>query len=236
MTEHAAYNADCFDILPQLETDSVDFVFADLPYGTTQNKWDTPIDLGKLWPELSRVCKENAAMCFTCQQPFTTTLIASNLKRFRYEWIWEKPHATGHLNAKRMPMKAHENIAVFYRRLPTYNPQKTEGHKNYRVKAGVAPATSYNDHVRTATSSRDGTRYPRTVLSAGQQSKASQLHPTQKPVSLAEYMIKTYTNEGDLVLDPTAGVLTTRVAARNTGRRSCVIELDGEYFAKGMKR
>lgn len=236
------HHADLFDVLESWKGPRFDFVFADLPYGTTQNKWDTVIDLARMWKLLHAVCKPNAAMCFTSQQPFTTTLVASNIKHFRYDWVWEKSNATGHLNAKKMPMKAHEIVAVFYKQLPTFNPQTTEATKAYHVTPGnrVQSETYGKAPPRNWTSKGVRTRYPRSVQQCASlnpnRNKRYSLHPTEKPVALYEYFLRTYTNPGDLALDPTAGVLTMAMAAHNTGRSCVVIEREQGYVDNGLQR
>jgi DNA modification methylase len=221
---------DCLDILPTLSTDSVDMVLVDLPYGTTTCKWDSIIPLDELWKQYNRICKEDGAMVFTAAQPFTTILAASNLDNFRYEWIWEKPQGTNPMNAKVMPLKSHENILVFYRKKSTYNPQmwystpysgfSSETSKIGEVYGNAKSKSKHRDNP-------DGSRYPKTVLRFKQEKG---LHPTQKPVDLMEYLVKTYTNEGDTVLDNTMGSGTTGLACVNTGRHFIGIESDAEYF------
>jgi DNA modification methylase len=220
---------DCLDILPTLSTDSVDMVLVDLPYGTTTCKWDSIIPLDELWKQYNRICKEDGAMVFTAAQPFTTILAASNLDNFRYEWIWEKPQGTNPMNAKVMPLKSHENILVFYRKKPTYNPQMWystpySGFSSETSKIGEVYGNAKRSKHRD---NPDGSRYPKTVLRFKQEKG---LHPTQKPVDLMEYLVKTYTNEGDTVLDNTMGSGTTGLACVNTGRHFIGIESDAEYF------
>ena len=219
---------DCLDILPTLESNSVDLVLVDLPYGTTACKWDSIIPLDKLWEQYNRICKSDGAMVFTAAQPFTTILAASNLENFRYEWIWEKPQGTNPMNAKVMPLKSHENILVFYRKKPVYNPQMWystpySGFSSDTSKIGEVYGKAQSKHRDNP----DGSRYPKTVLKFKQEKG---LHPTQKPVELMEYLIKTYTNEGDTVLDNTMGSGTTGVACVNTGRKFIGMESDPEYF------
>jgi DNA modification methylase len=219
---------DCLDILPTLEDNSVDMVLVDLPYGTTACKWDSIIPLDKLWEQYNRICKEDAAMVFTAAQPFTTILAASNLENFRYEWIWEKPQGTNPMNAKVMPLKSHENILVFYRKKPIYNPQMWystpyTGFSSEESKIGEVYGSAKSKHRDNP----EGSRYPKTVLRFKQQKG---FHPTQKPVDLMEYLIKTYTNEGQTVLDNTMGSGTTGVACMNTGRNFIGIELEEKYF------
>jgi DNA modification methylase len=218
-----------------------DFVFADLPYGTTRNKWDSVVDLARMWKLLRAVCKSNAAMCFTCQQPFTTTLIASNMREFRYDWVWEKNRITGHLNAKKAPMKKHETIAIFYRQPPVYSPQKTTGHSpTHSTRPSVPKQSNYGDQTALASDVGRTERYPASVQRveavALNRHKRYQLHPTEKPVALYEYFLRTYTNPGDLALDHTAGVLTMAMAAHNTGRSCVVIEREQEYVNNGVQR
>ena len=153
MEKEELYNDDCIEVMKNLPEDYIDMVFCDLPYGTTQNSWDSMIAFDKLWENYDRIVKENGAIVLTSQQPFTSQLIMSNIKNFRYEWIWEKNKATGHLNAKRMPMKSHENICIFYKKLPMYNPQKTMDHKAYgAVKPNIPPSTeqkrNYTHHFQ----------------------------------------------------------------------------------------
>ncbi|UVX29533.1 DNA methyltransferase [Klebsiella phage VLCpiS13f] len=221
---------DCLDLMKEIPDGSVDLVLCDLPYGTTRNKWDSVIDLQVMWYEYKRVCR--GAIVLTAQTPFDKVLGASNLNMLRYEWIWEKPKATGHLNAKRAPMKAHENILVFYERLPIYNPQKTDG-EPYKGCGGASKNDNYGGFDAAREGSADGSRYPRSVQKFKHETKP--LHPTAKPVALMEYLIKTYTNEGDTVLDNCMGSGTTGVACMNTGRRFIGIEKDESYFkiAKG---
>lgn len=210
----------------------VDMILCDLPYGTTaRNKWDTVIPFEPLWEQYERVIKDNGAIVLTAQTPFDKVLGCSNLKLLRYEWIWEKTSATGHLNAKRMPMKAHENILVFYKKLPTYNPQKTTGHERKvstaKHKRNSVMTTNYNEHGLTTYDSTE--RYPRSVQVFATDKQKEALHPTQKPIALFEYLIKTYTNEGETVLDNCIGVGTTSIAAINTGRNWIGIELEKKY-------
>jgi DNA modification methylase len=210
---------------------SIDMILCDLPYGTTCNKWDSVIPLNTLWEQYERIIKDNGAIVLTAQSPFDKILSCSNLKLFRYEWIWEKTTATGHLNAKKMPLKAHENILVFYKKLPTYNPQKTKGHERKvstaEHKRNSNLSTNYGDYKQTGYDSTE--RYPRSVLVYPTDKQKEALHPTQKPVALFEYLIKTYTNEGETVLDNCIGSGTTAISALNTGRFFIGIEREQEY-------
>ena len=225
---------DCLELLPSLEDDSIDLLLVDLPYGTTECKWDSIIPLDKLWEQYNRVCKKSAAMVFTAAQPFTTILAASNIENFKYEWIWEKPQGTNPMNAKVMPLKSHENILVFYRAKPTYNPQMWystpySGFKSDISKIGEVYGSAQSKHRDNPT----GSRYPKTVLKFKQEKG---YHPTQKPVDLMEYLINTYSNEGDVVLDNTMGSGTTGMAAINTNRNFIGIESDEKYYKIALER
>lgn len=228
---------DCFERMRELPDASVDMVLADLPYGTTQNKWDSVLPLGPLWAEYWRVCKPNAAVVLTSSQPFTSVLLVSQIAKFRHEWIWEKTAATGFLNAKRAPLKAHENVLVFSDEAPAYYPQKTQGHLIKRVNPSYAdhgPNYGKPHSVRAPYESTE--RYPRDVVLFAKDNRMGKAHPTQKPVALFEYLIRTYTNEGDTVLDNTAGSGTTAVAAERCGRRWVCIERDETYYTKAVER
>ena len=233
MSNTRLLQGDCLRLLPDVPTGSVDMVLADLPYGITCNAWDTPIPLRPLWDELRRVCKKNAAMLFFSQMPFAAELAQSNRKMFRYEWIWQKEQGSGFLNANRMPLRAHENICVFYRSLPTYNPQKRKG-EPYRTKSGANTSSNYgkfDGSVHSANSSGD--RYPVDVL---KYPAVRDKHPTQKPVPLLEYLIRTYTNPGETILDPAMGSGSTGVAAVNAGRNFIGMEPDEYYFDVARER
>jgi len=231
------YTNDCLNVLPHLDSGSVDMILCDLPYGTTNCKWDTPIDLNRLWNQYERIIKPDGAIVLFAQTPFDKVLGASNLALLRYEWIWEKTSATGHLNAKKLPMKAHENILVFYKRQPTYNPQKTYGHIRKTASAVTKSAIIsrkegmcskiYGSQRTDKLTDYDSTeRYPRSVLKFKSDKQLLNLHETQKPLALCEYLIKTYTNTGDLVLDNCVGSGTTMVACQNTLRGGIGIDID----------
>ncbi len=224
-------NDDCLKVLPTLESNSVDLILTDPPYGTTRNKWDSIIPLDKMWVELKRVSKDNTASVIFSQNPFTSVLVSSNLNMFKYNWIWMKPQGTGHLNAKKYPLKNHEDICVFSLKPHKYNPQMTQG-KPYKIKSG-RPSSNYGDQVSVVTEN-NGFRYPKTVIEFA--SDKNKLHPTQKPVALLEYLIKTYTNENDTVLDFTMGSGSTGVACNNTNRNFIGIESNKEYFDIADKR
>jgi len=225
------YNEDCLEGMKRIPDGSIDMILCDLPYGTTRNKWDTIIPLEPLWRQYNRIIKDNGAIALTAQTPFDKVLGVSNLKNLRYEWIWEKDKGTGHLNAKKMPMKVHENILIFYKRLPIYNPEKTKGHKPTN-KNGKSKKQSTNygkyEQLKTGGSTE---RYPRSVQKFNVANSAHGIvHPTQKPVELFEYLIKTYTNKGDTVLDNCMGSGTTAIACLNTDRQYIGFELDEDYY------
>jgi len=232
------YLGDCLELMPKhVEDKSIDMIFCDLPYGTTRNKWDSVIDLDRLWSEYERVIKDNGAIVLFAQTPFDKVLGASNLKLLKYEWIWEKDRASGHLNAKKMPMKAHENILVFYKKLPTYNPQKTTGHKPSNTSGRRLKETTNYGKFEQIISGGQTTRYPRSVQNINVvNSQHGIVHPTQKPLSLIEYMIRTYTNEGDLILDNTCGSGTTGLGAKNLKRDYIMMEQGHKYYEIACKR
>jgi DNA modification methylase len=225
---NSVYRMNCLVGLPQLATASVDLVFADLPYGRTQNSWDRLVPVVPLWAELNRVCKPGAPMVFTAIQPFTSLLVTSNLKAFRYELIWRKNKPTGFLNAKRQPLRVHESVLVFYRKPPLYRPHMTTGHAPVNAFYTRSSGSNYG-----AITKRDGggstTRCPTSVLDIPVVNNDDPLrvHPTQKPEALIDWFIQAYTRPGDLVLDPTAGSGSTLFAAARAGRRFVGFETDG---------
>ena len=239
------YLGDCLEVMSDIPDSSVDLILCDLPYGTTSCKWDSVIPFEPLWAQYRRVAKKNSAIVLTASQPFTTSLIASNMKGFRYCWVWAKSRVTGFANAKVQPLRCAEDVVVFYRNRPTYNPQGL-----VRINAAKRNGASVGgDTLRgdTAKSSGKGalrtaggeyiqefTGYPRQVLNICSESRTS--HPTQKPVALMEYMIRTYTNEGDTVMDNCMGSGTTGVACANTGRKFIGIERDAGYFEIARQR
>lgn len=224
-------HGDCLEVMKGIPDNAVDMILCDLPYGTTQCKWDSVIPFEPLWEEYNRVCKRNAAMIFTAAQPFTSTLVTSNIKNFKYTWVWEKSKASGHLNAKRMPMRAHEDICVFYRKPPVYNPQMTQGQPYHKGTWQAKNTPDVWGEQRDYENKNDtGLRYPRTVQYFRTAESEGKLHPTQKPQALFEYLIRTYSQEGDVVLDSCIGSGTTAIAALSTGRKYIGIELEQKYF------
>lgn len=226
------YNEDCLEGMKRIPDGSVDAIICDLPYGTTRNAWDSVIPLDKLWEQYKRIAKKNAAICLFAQTPFDKVLGCSNLEWLKYEWIWVKENGTGFLNAKKMPLKNHENILVFYRELPTYNPNMRQGFEPYKYKAGEQ-GTNYSNYESVITIS-NGERYPLSVLNYNRDSDS--FHPTQKPVDLLRYLIRTYSNEGDTILDNCMGSGTTAVACIREKRHFIGFELDNGYFDKACKR
>lgn len=225
---------DCLELLRDVPAESVDMVLCDPPFGSTQNAWDCVIPTPPLWENLTRVCKPNAAMLFFAQMPFAAELVTSNRKMFRYEWIWQKSNKTGFLNAKKMPLKEHENILVFYRKAPTYNPQMVKGERHSRAAGkrsnnygAFHPVLSWSDEYYPG----DIITFPCIFHTAEKQA-----HPTQKPVPLLEYLIRTYTNPDETVLDCCMGSGSTGVACGNTGRGFIGMELDAGYFAIAQER
>lgn len=227
------YQGGCLQILPTLEAGSVDAVVADLPYGTTACKWDAVIPFAPLWKCYRHVAKDDAAFVLTASQPFTSSLVMSNPEAFRYEWIWEKPKATGHLDARRKPLKAHENVCVFYSQRCTFNPRMTEG-TPYTNRHKPGDTGNCYGEVKAYSFENKGTRFPRSVQKFSHVAKPE--HDTQKPVELIAYMVETYSNEGDTILDNTMGSGTTGVACVNTGRKFIGIELDPGYYEIAKRR
>lgn len=228
-TTHRVINSNFLDVEDLV---NVGMVLTDPPFATTQAKWDTPLDLPCTWDWLNTCTTERTPILLFAQTPFDKMLGASNIKKLKYEWIWEKGNATGHLNAKKMPLKCHENILVFYSKLPTYNPQKTTGHKLKESKNNLGKSELYGDSkVRNYSSTE---RYPRDVLKFASDKQKLNLHSTQKPLELLRYLIRTYTNEGDTVLDFTGGSCSLAVAAYLEGRNSVCIEMDTEQYNKSV--
>lgn len=223
---------DCLELMKQIPDGSVDMILCDLPYGTTQNKWDSVIPFEPLWDQYWRVAKPNAAIVLTASQPFTTDLIQSNRATFRYELIWDKTKGGNFMLAKKQPMKSHENVCVFYLNQPTYNPQmeirgkpRKKGGGKASNNFGVVPSTSFNNEY-----------YPTSILTHSTGSRKDHAHPTQKPIGLMEWLVLSYTNPGDTVLDNCMGSGTTGVACKNTGRSFIGIERDEKYFQIAQDR
>ena len=220
---------DCLEVMENIPDKSVDMILCDLPYGTTVCKWDNIIPFEHLWKQYNRIIKDNAAILLFAQTPFDKVLGASNLKMLRYEWIWEKEQGTGFLNAKKMPLKSHENILVFYKKLPTYNPQMINVGKGW--KSGTSKKyEGYGEFIHKAgEENKTGLRYPKSVIRF---QKQNGLHPTQKPVELLKYLIRTYTNDGETILDNCMGSGSTGQAVLEVGgdRKFIGIEMNDNYF------
>ena len=224
---------DCLEVMKGIPDESIDMILCDLPYGqTSRNKWDSVIAFEPLWKEYERIIKNNGAIVLFANGMFTADLMHSNCKLWKYNLIWEKTQPTGFLNAKKMPLRSHEDICVFYKKLPTYNPQKTTGHTRKISKAehkrNCKETTNYSKYGSTTYDSTE--RYPRSILTFAKDSQKTALHPTQKPAALLEYLIKTYTHEGETVLDNCMGSGSTGVACVNTNRKFIGIELEEKYF------
>ena len=231
------YNEDCLEGMKRIPAGSVDMILTDLPYGITNCYFDVRIPFEPMWEQFKRVTKRNAAIALFSQMPFGAELIMSNKKMFRYEIIWEKSLGVGFLNAKKMPLRCHENILLFYQQLPTYNPQFRQG-KPYSRRGFVPTHANYQAlEFKFNSGSEDGRRVPRDVIyfnsTVGQ---IERLHPQQKPVDLLEYLIKTYTDEGETVLDATMGSGSTGVACMNTGRNFIGFELEQKFFDIATRR
>ena len=230
------YHGDCLEIMKDIPDGSIDMVLCDLPYGITQNRWDSVIPLGDLWVEYNRVTKMNGAIVLTSAGLFTARLIMSNPSMFKYKWIWEKSKATNFLNAKKQPLRKHEDVCVFYLEQPNYNPQMRDGEPRMVGPYSLQRGATYGDYHKTQRNN-EGKYYPTDMLYfKTAESEGKVLHSTQKPVALCEYLIKTYTNPGDTILDNCMGSGTTGVAAINTGRNFIGIELDDKYFGIAKER
>ena len=223
---------DCLELMNDIPDRSIDMVLCDLPYETTKNRWDKTIPFEDLWKMYDRVIKENSAIILFGQGMFTANLMMSNQTMWRYNLIWYKSQPSGFLNANRMPLRVHEDICVFYKKMPTYNPQKTSGHtrkvSSAKHKVGCKITTNYGQHHLQSYDSTE--RYPVSIVNFPKDTQKTSLHPTQKPVALLEYLIKTYTNDGDVVLDNCMGSGSTGIACINSDRRFIGMELDEKYF------
>ena len=241
---------DCLELMKGIPDKSIDMILCDLPYGTTKNKWDSIINLGELWRGYKRIIKDNGTIILFSQQPFTSLLITSNIKLWKYNWIWEKDNGTNFMNSHYCPLKITEDICVFGNGATSfvkngenliYNPQFTEG-KPYTIISGNQKSNSAvvrggkggREDVGGYKTESDGKRYPKNLIKFNRDK--DKLHPTQKPVALCEYLINTYSNDGEIILDNCMGSGTTGVAALNIGRKFIGIELDKKYFKIAEKR
>jgi site-specific DNA-methyltransferase (adenine-specific) len=233
-------HGDCLEVMPSIPDKSIDMILCDLPYGTTACKWDTIIPFEPLWAQYERIIKDNGAIVLTASQPFTSALVMSNLKLFKYDFVWDKKKLSGILNAKRRPLRKHEDILVFYKNYGTYNPQMEYNGKTTGISHHCVASESYRNTDTVTRYKDDGSRYPTSVISnipgVIGNSNEKLAHPTQKPVALFEYLIKTYTNEGETVLDNCIGSGTTAIACINTRRNYIGIEKDKTYYDIAVKR
>lgn len=232
--KNTLFEGDCLEIMKQFPDNSIDMVLCDLPYGTTQNKWDSVIDLNEIWKEYTRIVKPDGAIVLTSQGIFTCKLVLSNEKMFKYKWVWEKSKPTNFLNAKKQPLRKHEDVCVFYKKQPCYNPQMTEGVPYDKGFRKDQYSGSYGDFASVHVKS-DGERYPVDVVYfKTAESEGTVYHSTQKPISLGEYMVRTYSKPGDLILDNTCGSGSFLISAAKQNRFFCGIELndDMQLFKK----
>ena len=230
-------HGDCLEEMKKIPDGSIDLVLTDPPYGTTACKWDTVIPLEPMWEQLKRVTKRNGAIVLFGSQPFTSALVMSNVKMFKYEWVWEKSHPTGIASCKKRALKYHENVVVFSLRQTTYNPQMWYGEKSHSVgnRFGTETNSKSQPNMVLRPNKFTNWKYPKSIQKFNNP-RHKDMHPTQKPVALMEYLIKTYTNEGETVLDFTMGSGTTGVACKNLNRNFIGIELDREYYEIAQKR
>lgn len=235
------YQGDCLEEMKQIKDKSIDMILCDLPYGTTQNKSDIIIPFEPLWKQYERIIKDNGAIILFSQGVFYIDLVNSNRKLFRYDLVWDKCLVSGFLNAKRMPLRQHEQIAVFYKKLPTYNPQFTQGkplhskgiaYTNKEIKNQNYGKFNITDDTRAGSTQK----YPTSIIKFQKPHPSITIHRTQKPVELLEYLIKTYTNENDIILDNCMGSGSTGVACKNLNRNFIGIELDENYFNIAKER
>lgn len=227
-------HGDCIELMSKIPNGSIDMILCDLPYGNSQNKWDVIIPLDKMWNEYLRVIKPNGAIVLTAVQIFASQLVMSQPKLFKYDWIWKKTVASGQLNVNRMPLRTHEHILVFYQKQPTYNQQFTKG-ESYKIHRKVTyNGRGYNEQKDTQ-KDNNGFRHPTSVLEFSNP-RISGGHPTQKPLPLFEYLIKTYTNKDEIVLDNCIGAGTTAIAALNTQRKFIGMEISEKYVEMAKNR
>ncbi len=233
----ALFQGDCLEIMPLIPDKSVQLILADLPYGTTQNKWDSVIDLPLLWKQYERIISDNGMICLTSAEPFTSYLIMSNTKLFKYDLIWNKKLSSGFLNSKRMPLRQHENILCFYKKLPTYNPTMVI-RGNIRKKGITTETGKHTSNYGLFNNSvvENNEYYPTSILEISNADRKNKIHPTEKPVELMKYLISTYSNENDMILDNTMGSGTTCLAAKELNRKFIGIEKEPKYYEIACQR
>lgn len=231
-------NGDCLEEMKNIQDKSIDMILCDLPYGVTQNKWDSVIDLKLLWIEYERIIKDRGAIILTAQDKFSAKLMVSNEKIHKYNLVWDKQLTSGFLNANRMPLRVHEDILIFYKKLPIYNPQKIKGKPNHsKGKMTTDENNNYGTYGKIDNKDILGDmKHPKSILSFRKPHPSKALHPTEKPIELMEWLIRSYTNEGDLILDNCMGSGTTGVACVNLNRNFIGIELDEKYFKIAKQR
>lgn len=230
-------HGDCLEQMKGIPDNSIDMVLTDPPYGTTACKWDTIIPFEQMWKELKRITKDNGAICLFGSEPFSSALRMSNIKMFKYDWIWDKKKAVNFLNSKKQPMKYHEIVSVFYKKQSNYYPIKTKNHpKKTSIRDVKHQAGEIHGKIKKGNSYSSTERYPKSIISFSKETQNQSFHPTQKPVALLEYLIKTYTLEGETVLDFTMGSGSTGVAAKNLKRKFIGIEMEDKYFKIAKKR
>lgn len=222
-------HGDCLELMKDIPSGSIDMILCDLPFGVTNCKWDVIIPFDKLWEQYERIIKPNGAIVLTASQPFTSVLTCSNLKLFKYEWIWKKTRPSGSMLCNKQPLKEHESVLIFYKKMGIYNAQMTETKRVVEKQRTVNKGEIVNSQKLTRQFDNKGLAYPRTIFEFANPNNNS-LHPTQKPTELFEYLIKTYTNENDLVLDNCAGSGTTAIACLNTNRNYIVMEKEQKYY------
>jgi len=235
MEQNKIYQGDCLEVMKEIEDKSVDMILCDLPYGTTACSWDTIIPLDKLWEQYKRIIKDNGAIVLTASQPFTSILINSNIRDFKYCWIWKKTRPSLSIHCNKMPLNDYEDIVVFYKVLPNYNPQMSECKRVIEKERTINATKVFANSIRKRTFDNKGLSYPRRIIEFSNPNN-NNFHPTQKPIALFEYLIKTYTNKGMLVLDNCIGSGTTAVACIKTNRNFIGIELSPEYCEIANRR
>ena len=235
---------DCLELMKEIPDESIDMILCDLPYGTTKNKWDSVLPFDKMWEQYDRIIKENGCIALFADGMFMSDLMQSNKKLWRYNLVWDKELISGFLNANRMPLRSHEEICIFYKKLPTYNPQFTEGEPLHGMGTKFSQEKNKNNNYGnfdscnnpSAKRTGDTKKYPKSIVKFPRPASCVMIHPTQKPVELLEWLIKTYTNENDLVLDNCMGSGSTGVACVNTNRNFIGYELDEHYFQIAKER
>ena len=238
MIDFNLQNGDCLELMKNIPDKSVDMILCDLPYGTTACKWDTVIPFDKLWKQYNRIIKDNGCIALFGQGMFYIDIVNSNRKMFRYDLIWNKVLSTGFFNAKKMPLRLHEQIAIFYKNPPIYNPQYTIGKPNHsrgNIGNTIYKDTSYGNYKSTQTIITKN-KYPTSILTFSKPHPSTALHNSEKPIALLEWLVKTYTNENDIVLDNCMGSGSTGVACKHTNRGFIGIELNPEYFELAKSR